>query len=56
MHEELARVARTRLLVVEVGDGQAADAADAFAEHGFGDIRITRDLAGRERVVEGRMR
>jgi release factor glutamine methyltransferase len=56
MHQELARVARTRLLVVEVGDGQAADVAGAFAEHGFGDIRISRDLTGRERVVEGRKR
>jgi release factor glutamine methyltransferase len=56
MHEELARVARTRLLVVEVGDGQAADVAAAFAKHGYGDIRIGRDLAGRERLVEGRRR
>ena len=54
VHEALARVARTARLVMEVGDGQARQVASAFAEVGYGDIRITADLAGRERVVEGR--
>jgi release factor glutamine methyltransferase len=41
-------------LVLEVGDGQAADVARLLAELGFRDIRVTPDLALRERVVEGR--
>ena len=41
-------------LVLEVGDGQEAAVAGLLAELGFRDVRITPDLAGRERVVEGR--
>ena len=52
-HEQLARVARTRFLVLEVGDGQAVDIAAALQAAGYRDVRATRDLAGRERVVEG---
>ncbi len=40
-------------LVLEVGDGQAVGVAALLDELGFRDVRITRDLAGRERVVEG---
>jgi release factor glutamine methyltransferase len=54
VHEEIARQARTRWLVLEVGDGQAPAVAAALGELGYADIRITPDLAGRERVVEGR--
>lgn len=54
IHEKLVGIADTRALAVEVGDGQAQCVAAAFAEHGYGDIRITPDLSGRERVVEGR--
>ena len=54
VHEELVRAADTHGLVVEVGDGQAETVAVAFAECGYGDIRITPDVSGRERVVEGR--
>ena len=54
LHEQLVRAARTRRLVVEVGDGQADRVAAAFANEGYGDIRITPDLTGRARVVEGR--
>ena len=54
LHQDLVRIAQTRALAVEVGDGQAQSVAAAFAEHGYGDIRITADLSGRERVVEGR--
>ena len=53
-HEELARVARTTWLVLEVGDGQAPRVASGLAELGYEAVRITPDLAGRERVVEAR--
>jgi len=52
-HERLARVARTRFLVLEVADGQAREVAAGLEAAGYRDVRITRDLAGRERVVEG---
>jgi release factor glutamine methyltransferase len=54
LHEELARVARTDWLVLEVGDGQAADVARALERLGYAEVAITPDLAGRERVVEAR--
>jgi release factor glutamine methyltransferase len=54
LHEELARRVRTGALALEVGDGQARAVASALETLGYGEIRITRDLAGRERVVEGR--
>jgi release factor glutamine methyltransferase len=53
LHEHIARVADTRFLVLEVGDGQARDVADALRDAGYRDIAITRDLTGTERVVEG---
>ena len=40
-------------LVLEVGDGQAAEVAALLSELGFREVRVTPDLAGRERVVEG---
>jgi release factor glutamine methyltransferase len=52
-HEEIARAAQTRFLVFEVGDGQAADVAAVLDRAGYRDVRITPDLAGLERVVEG---
>ena len=54
IHEEIARLASTRLLVFEVGDGQADHIADALASLGYADITITPDLAEVDRVVEGR--
>lgn len=54
LHEEIARVARTTWLVVEVGDGQAESVASVLSTHGYSDVRISADLAGRRRVVEGR--
>ena len=54
LHEELARVARTRWLVLEVGDGQAPGVAAELERLGYVGVRITPDLAGRGRVVEGR--
>ena len=56
LHVELARVADTRWLVLEVGDGQAPEVAEALRDLAYADVRITRDLAERERVVEGRRR
>jgi len=53
LHEEIARTARTRRLVLEVGDGQAREVAAMLKAHGYTGITITPDLAGVERVVEG---
>jgi release factor glutamine methyltransferase len=52
-HERIARAARTRFLVLEVGDGQAQEVAAVLRDAGYSDIAVTRDLAGTERVVEG---
>ncbi|TML49089.1 MAG: peptide chain release factor N(5)-glutamine methyltransferase [Actinobacteria bacterium] len=41
------------VLVLEVADGEAARVAGLLRELGYGEVRITRDLAGRDRVVEG---
>jgi release factor glutamine methyltransferase len=54
LHEAIARAARTRWLVVEVGDGQADHVADVFRELGYEDVVISADLGGQDRVVEGR--
>jgi release factor glutamine methyltransferase len=54
LHEQVARVARTTWLVLEAGDTQAQAVAAALEDLGYADVRITRDLTGRERVVEGR--
>jgi release factor glutamine methyltransferase len=56
VHEQIARAATTRFLVLEVGDDQAHHVAAALAELGYRDIRISRDLTGRERVVEAARR
>jgi len=57
--EALARGARETLvaggaLAVELGDGQQKAYAELLQSLGYADIHITDDLAGRERVVEGR--
>jgi release factor glutamine methyltransferase len=57
-----ARVARAALdvlrpggwLVLEVGDGQAPDAAAMLGRLGYEDVSTAPDLTGRDRVVEGR--
>jgi release factor glutamine methyltransferase len=54
LHEEIAVRAKTRWLVLEVGDGQAQSIAEAVAATGYTDVKITPDLTGTERVVEGR--
>ena len=40
-------------LVLEVGDGQAPEVVDLLERLGYRDVRATRDLTERERVVEG---
>lgn len=52
-HALIAQTAQARFLVLEVGDGQAGDVAAMLAATGYRDVTVTRDLAGRERVVEG---
>ena len=53
MHDAIAARAATRALVFEVGDGQAGEVAALLQRHGFHDVRITPDLGGTDRVVEG---
>jgi release factor glutamine methyltransferase len=53
LHERLAEGARTRALVLEVGDGQADRVAAALGDFGYRNVLITRDLSGIARVVEG---
>jgi len=55
--EAIARHARDVLhgpLVLEVHADHAGETAALLASLGYADARITRDLAGRERIVEGR--
>jgi len=56
LHEELARRARTSWLVLEAGDGQAGRISRNLAALGYKDVRVTPDLAGKDRVVECRRR
>jgi release factor glutamine methyltransferase len=53
LHERIAEAARTRFLVLEVGAGQADRVAAALEAFGYREIRVTDDLAGIPRVVEG---
>jgi len=53
-HERIARIARTRALVLEVADGQADEVAVVLRAAGYADVRVSADLVGVERVVEGR--
>jgi release factor glutamine methyltransferase len=53
-HEELARRARSTWLVLEAGDDQADRVARSLVDLGYDDVRVTPDLTGRDRVVEGR--
>jgi release factor glutamine methyltransferase len=54
LYDELAESANTTWLVVEVGDGRAPDVARRLGSHGYTEVRISPDLSGRQRVVEGR--
>jgi len=53
-HERLARAAKARFVVFEVGDGQAPEVAEILGRLGYADVAITADLTGRDRVVEAR--
>ncbi|HTO24775.1 MAG TPA: HemK/PrmC family methyltransferase [Gaiellaceae bacterium] len=53
-HEAIVRAADTRVVVFEVADGQAGKVAAILRAAGYDDVAVTRDLTGRERVVEGR--
>jgi len=48
-----AHLTREGVLAVEVGAGQAPAVARLFAEHGYGQIEVRKDLAQIERVVSG---
>lgn len=52
-HARIAATAQTRAVVLEVADGQAPEVANVLRARGYGDVRVTADLAGVERVVEG---
>lgn len=57
--EQIAREARRPLasggwLVLECGDGQAAEVSAGLTSIGYEEVLATTDLAGRDRVVEGR--
>jgi release factor glutamine methyltransferase len=54
-HERLARAAKARAIVFEVGDGQAREVAGMLERLGCAGVAVTADLAGRDRVVEGRL-
>jgi release factor glutamine methyltransferase len=54
LHEQLARLADARVLVLEVGACQAQAVAETLTSLGYVDVRVTPDLAGIARVVEGR--
>jgi len=53
LHERLAEGARTRALVLEVGAGQAERVAAALESFAYRNVKITPDLSGIARVVEG---
>jgi release factor glutamine methyltransferase len=53
LHERLAEHARTRSLVLEVGDGQAGRVAASLEALGYRNVTVTPDLSGIARVVEG---
>jgi release factor glutamine methyltransferase len=58
--EAIAESARSVLrsggaLVLETADGDADRVAALLRDLGYGDVAVTHDLSGRERVVEGRL-
>jgi release factor glutamine methyltransferase len=58
-HAVVAEAARAVLraggaLALEVGDGQAPAVAQSLRDLGYANVAATEDLAGRERVVDGR--
>jgi release factor glutamine methyltransferase len=60
-HREVAQAALGALqpggaLVLEVGDDQACNVSPFIVALGYRDVRVSNDLAGRERIVEARRR
>ncbi len=55
VHAAAAVLRPAGALVLESFDERAATVAELLARSGFGDVVVTRDLAGRDRVVEGRL-
>ena len=53
-HAAVTVLADGGALVLEVGDGQAEAVSRVLASLGYTDVDVTPDLAGRDRVVEGR--
>ncbi len=52
--QRLIRTARFGWLVLEVHEQRARDVAAELTQAGFADVQVVRDLAGRDRIVEGR--
>lgn len=52
--EALPRLVSGGALVLETGDGEAREVAALLERLGYEEVRIGEDLAGRERVVDGR--
>ena len=52
--QRLIRTARFGWLVLEVHERRARDVAAELTQAGFADVQVVRDLAGRDRIVEGR--
>jgi release factor glutamine methyltransferase len=60
-HREVAQAALDVLrpggaLVLELGDDQACNVSPLVVALGYRDVRISNDLAGRERIIEARRR
>ena len=60
-HREVAHAALDVLgpggaLVLELGDGQACNVSPLIVALGYREVRVSNDLAGRERIVEARLR
>ena len=43
------------MIFFEIGFDQGADVSDILIENGYEDVRVTKDLAGNERVVSARL-
>lgn len=53
IHEAPAHLASGGVLALEIGDDQGPAVADLLAKRGFGDVRVDKDYARRDRVVSG---
>jgi release factor glutamine methyltransferase len=46
-----AALSQRALLAVEVNERYARDVSDLFRREGFAEVRITKDIAGKDRIV-----